>query len=99
MAAELCVCGHADHAHADDGACAKCRHPHCYTSVDGPTVAPFDHDPARTDHTRPDDLPNGHRFPCFACWCYACGARTDGPRNERDGDAHPGDPDHRWCYE
>lgn len=102
--AATCACPQGcDEQPCDGRLCAWCasgdHRVHEHANPHGPTVAPFDHDPARTDHQRPDDLPNGNRFPCYACWCYACGARTDGPRNEYDGDAHPGDPDHRWCYE
>jgi hypothetical protein len=39
--------------------------------------------------------------PCFGCWCYSCGGRTDRPRIEHapEIERHPGDPSHRWCFE
>jgi hypothetical protein len=48
-----------------------------------------------------DDLPENHSTPgpCFSCWCYSCGGRTDRPRIERTNDRHPGDASHRWCFE
>lgn len=54
-----------------------------------------DHQPVDAEEQPGDHAASG---PCFTCWCYSCGGRTDQPRVERADDRHRGDGSHRWCF-
>jgi hypothetical protein len=80
-------------------------HAPCFDGGMPATTMPHleDHEPTEDETSHAEDGYNPEHVtsggPCFMCWCYSCGGRTDRPRIERQDDTHPGDPSHRWCFE